>query len=243
MAKQRHLKNAPITEALIDFKVKLPSDFRIQGFESLILDRYPKRIEQRKYQTKLHIKKDEQLTQDTEYDIGGYFFKSEDEKNIVQFRKDGFSFSRLNPYTKWNDIFEEVRNLWDIYTSKASPELITRIATRYINRFDLALPIDVDDYLTSPPKIPENINGNIGGFLSRVVVNNPGLKYTSIIIQALEMSAIPDNVTVIFDIDVFKQHDFELDDDSLWPIFEQFRDEKNRIFFESITEKTAGLFE
>ena len=64
-----------------------------------------------------------------------------------------------------------------------------------------------------------------------------------IIMQALEMSTESDNATVILDVDVFKLHDFELDDPDLWPTFEQFRDEKNRIFFESITEDTARLFE
>ena len=107
MAGHRHLKNAPITEALIDFKVILPSDFRVQDFESLsdkLCDRYPKRLEQRKYKTELQLEKDKRITQNTDYDLGGYYFKSEDEKKIAQFRKDGFSFSQLSPYTRWDDV-------------------------------------------------------------------------------------------------------------------------------------------
>jgi len=44
MAKYRHLKNAPITEALIDLRVRLPSDFNIEILTSLkeeLGKRYP----------------------------------------------------------------------------------------------------------------------------------------------------------------------------------------------------------
>ena len=50
MAEVRHLNNAPITEAIIDFRVKLPSEFQVETFLELkntIGDRFPK-VEDRK---------------------------------------------------------------------------------------------------------------------------------------------------------------------------------------------------
>ena len=35
MAEVRHLNNAPITEAIIDFRVKLPSEFKVEAFLEL----------------------------------------------------------------------------------------------------------------------------------------------------------------------------------------------------------------
>ncbi len=39
--------------------------------------------------------------------IQGYFYKSDDGKNIARFRKDGFTFSRLKPYTDWESVLVE----------------------------------------------------------------------------------------------------------------------------------------
>ena len=35
MTEVRHLNNAPITEAIIDFRVKLPSEFKVEAFLEL----------------------------------------------------------------------------------------------------------------------------------------------------------------------------------------------------------------
>jgi uncharacterized protein (TIGR04255 family) len=59
-------------------------------------------------------------------------------------------------------------------------------------------------------------------------------------------SSVGSKVQLILDIDVFRESktaDWKASDHSVWSELEKMRAFKNQIFFESITEKTAELFE
>jgi len=246
MAKQRHLTNAPILEAIIDFRVKLPPAFNPEDFSSLsrdLSDRYPKNGPRRIFAGSFGMKKDKPFIQKPEIKgIQGYIFKSEDEKNIAQFRVDGFTFSRLNPYTEWESVFSEAKNLWEIYSSKSSPELISRIAVRYINRLDLPTKMkEFEEYLTAPPRVPESLPQKVSQFLNRIVIHEADIAAN--IIQVLVKSPKPDHIGVILDIDVYKGSKVGINESSVWSEFGRLREMKNRIFFGSITENTARLYE
>jgi len=246
MAKQRHLNNAPIIEAIIDLRVNLPPDFNAEDFSSISRDlsnRYPKNEPRRIFRGAFGIKEDKPFIEVPEVKgIQGYVYKSEDEKNIAQFRIDGFTFSRLNPYTEWESVFSEAKSLWEMYCSKSSPELISRIAVRYINRLDLPLTMkDFEEYLTAPPRVPEFLPQGISQFLTRIVIHEADI--TANIIQSLGKSPKPNHIGVILDIDVYKVGKPGFDESGVWSDFGRLREMKNRIFFESITEKTARLYE
>jgi len=247
MATQRRLENAPITEALVDIRVNLPSDFDIKEFLTLskdLSDRYPRHEERHLIAGSFGVEAGKPIVQAPEdKGIQGYIYKSGDGKNIAQFRIDGFTFSRLNPYSEWETVLSEAKRLWGLYSIKCLPELITRIAVRYINRLDLPLPIeDFADYLTAPPSVPDSLPQGVSQFLTRVVINDADI--TANIIQTMKSSPEADHIGVILDIDVFKlKEETGFEESSIWPEFEKLRDFKNRIFFESITEKTARLYE
>ncbi len=242
----RHLKNAPIIEALIDIRVSLPSVFDPKDFLSLskdISDKYTKSVPRQTFTATFGVEAGKPFTQATESKgIHGYICKSEDEKDVVQFRIDGFTFSRLNPYSEWETVLSEAKRLWGLYSIKCLPKLITRIAVRYINRLDLPLPIkDFADYLTAPPLVPDSLPQGVSQFLTRVVIHDADI--TANIIQTMKSTPKADHIGIILDIDVFKLKDTGFEESSIWPEFEKLRDLKNRIFFESITEKTARLYE
>jgi len=246
MARQRHLDNAPIVEAIIDLRVKSPSSFGVTDFLSLKEDlkkEYPIVEDRRLVEIggKIEGKQVEQTIIDK--GITGYFFKTSDSKNVVQFRIDGFTFSRLSPYSEWETVLSEAKRLWGLYSIKCLPELITRIAVRYINRLDLPLPIkDFADYLTAPPLVPDSLPQGVSQFLTRVVIHDADI--TANIIQTIKSTPKADHIGIILDIDVFKElKETGFEESSIWQEFEKLRDFKNRIFFESITEKTARLYE
>jgi len=170
MAKQRHLKNAPITEAIIDFRTKLPAIFNVKEFLSLketFCDRFPKIQERRFIKSGFKINKGVPVSEEPkEEGIHGYFFKPTDDKKVVQFRINGFTFSLLKPYTSWEDFRNEAKDLWKFFVNITSPENVTRIAVRYINHMDIPLPVtNFSEYLTAPPNVPENLPGGISSFL------------------------------------------------------------------------------
>lgn len=250
MAEERHLKNAPITEALIDLRIKPPLELTalkdtLPAIKKEIGDRYPEQKEQHEFKGGFGIKEGLPIVkQPRDLGIRGYLFKSRDKLQLVQFRRDGFTLNRLKPYTRWESVTTEAKDLWNIYCKNASPKLVSRIAVRYINHLNIPLPVtDFRDYLTAPPPVPESAPQVVRSFLTRVVVHDSEKQLDANITQAMERSIKPDFINIIIDIDAYKSGGFDIQTEEIWEILNQLRHLKNTIFFGSITEKTAKLFE
>jgi uncharacterized protein (TIGR04255 family) len=251
MARPAHLNNAPIEEAIIDFRVKLRPNFdigRLSSLKEALHDSYPNMEEVRgiHFALEMRAKQFQQALEDK--GLAGYFFRSADMKNVAQFRQDGFTFSRLRPYTEWETVFAEATRLWHLYVAEASPELVTRVATRYINRMKIPLPIDdFADYLSAAPVVPSSLPQAVSQFMSRVVICDEERYIYANITQALLGNAKPNHVTIVLDIDVYgtrEGHGWSIfEEKGMYATFEQLRELKNRVFFDSITEKTKRLFE
>ena len=239
----------PIVEAVIDFRAKLATDFKVEAFAALrerLAGEYPQFNEPPEYQVDQFIKVEggKPLLEGGVQDLGvrGHIFRSQDGKNIAQFRRDGFTFSRLKPYTSWEVVFAEASRLWELYIGIAKPTEVGRIATRYINRIPLPLGADFDDYLKSGPVIPPELPQYVGAFVSKVVIQEPATGIMANITHALEVEAGAESVGVILDIDVFHHKAFNAADGLLLANFPKLREMKNRIFFSSLTEKAIKLF-
>jgi uncharacterized protein (TIGR04255 family) len=246
MVEIRYLKNAPITEAIIDFRVQPLPHFDVRAFEKVtdrLAKEFPKREERKVWEGRIQVKPGISVSQSPKPEqVAGFAFKSADGLTIAQFRLDGFTFNRLKPYTRWEQLFPKAWELWSLYTEVGVADFIKRIAVRYINKLDLPAPVSsLEQYLTSPPRAPEGTRGRITSFLNRVVMNTEdGLAAN--ITQALEKSGDNGSV-VILDIDAYKRQDFEIRDDKVQEVLKALRTFKNEIFFNSLTEKTVRLFE
>jgi uncharacterized protein (TIGR04255 family) len=178
------------------------------------------------------------------HDLGldGFFFRSADAREVVQFRGDGFTFNRLTPYSSWDDIRPKAIRLFAMYLEVSRPLSVTRTATRYINR--LAFPNSrLSDYLTRQPSRAPGTDGTLLGFLDAVIVKESSGATVSFS-QRLERADGPDGVTaVVLDVDAFKEGRLDASTAAVEPALELLHDLKNRVFFGSITETAAGLFE
>lgn len=245
MIASRHLYNAPIHEAIIDIQVMLDEAVTIEELEksySEFSSGYPtKKIINHDTVGLLMGGSNPKTTVDRA--TIGYRFESEDGKNVVQFRTNGFTFSRLKRYETWEDMRDEAYRLWGYYAKVANPIMISRMATRFINALELPLPIkQYEDYLTAPPTIPSTLSLDISSFISRVVVPNDEIEATGIITLGME-SLQEEYAPVFLDIDVFIENDQNIDEKHCWECLEKLRVFKNKIFFESITEKTAEIYQ
>jgi hypothetical protein len=109
---QPHLPNAPITEALLDSRVGLPSGTRLKQLDAMhasIRDRYPKRRTRRRIEGTLESQGDDLRLTPSPAKEDGYLFSSADGKRIVQARLDGFTFNRLKPYDTWEALRDEAK--------------------------------------------------------------------------------------------------------------------------------------
>ncbi len=247
MAKYKHLTRAPIKEAVIDIRAQTSrsvSEASARRFQGKLGDRYPEFTPIRLFQGRIGL--DEGKPSQTVLDEGivGYSFKSSDGTQIAQFKNDGFTFSRLHPYTTWKEVISEAKDLWAYYIAEHGEDGVVRLAVRYINQLTIKLPIpDFREYLTTPPQVPSGAPNDVSSFVTRVVTYDAKEDIRAILAQSMETETIPGVASVILDNDVFKLVEFKSGQHQLWEVFESLARLKNQIFFGSITEKTVEMYE
>lgn len=244
MAKQRHYPNAPITEAIIDLMVELPSGVTVADLEKVQTgqeDAYPTKVNRNLVTGHMQFGKQISATASSEH--LGYLFKSADEKQIFQARIDGFTMSRLAPYERWETFRDEARRLWNAYREVVKPDRVVRVAVRYINRIDIPLPLrDFGDYLRSVPEVSPDLPQALTSYFMRLEIPLEDINSFCLLNEAIVKPATPEVVSVVLDIDVFRTTDLPRDDASLWEFVEELRHRKNSIFEACITNKARELF-
>lgn len=251
MARIRHLRNAPITEAIVDFRVSFHGDFcpdRLREAKERLAQRYPEALERKGLETRLEIATGQPKEPQTR-DLGflGIWLKTEDQKSVAQFRVDGFTFNRLRPYTRWEEILPEALRLWAIYVELTNPQSVTRVALRYINHMNLpslgGTLSDYSDYIVTGPRWPLSAHEVLSSFATRVVLGYPERQMKANVVQTLEIGVKTSAPSLLFDIDVYRSGDLEVSPTPLKEIFDELRQYKNEIFFGSLTERFVEAFE
>lgn len=245
MARPReHLRNAPIVEAVIDFRVLRDPGVSPNTFEGLtprIGQKYSKTESIHAFEARFEIDKGEvRDPAQRRSDLGR---KYQAETEVAQFRTNGFTFSKLHPYTTWGEVFGEALRLWQVYLELARPKQLSRIAVRYINSMTISGDRNVDDFLVAPPVPPKPIPHTVRDFLTRVHISDQEHGSAAIILQALERQIDPNIMSLLLDIDAYHEETLTPDDLRLPDLFQQLRDLKNKIFYASITERTAEMYE
>jgi len=237
---------APLTEALIDIQVKLPGNVSLVDLEKLqdhIRVEYPDKKTRRMWEGTFEMKNEKDPLQRTQFQVDGYLFTSADGKQVVQYRLDGLTFSRLRPYTRWEEVFAEARKLWGIYVTETKPLLVTRLAVRYINSIEIpSKTFNYDDYFTAAPRIPPPLPQDLASFFTRLVIPFPDREAIAIITETPLVKPDPINTVIILDIVVSKEVNLTPGDEKIYEILRILREIKNEVFFSSITEKTKELF-
>ena len=242
--------HSPVLEAIIDFQIDaLPEESLPKlkdcgtEFDSL----YPKTKTQ--YLGKISMKvSDTDVTSEQDRQLFGYSFHSSDENRCVQLRRDGFTFNLLKPdpmaeWPGWNVLRNEAQKVWDKYVMATSTVEIKRFAVRYINQ--IVIPegeIELLDYFTEPPRIPDGLPQHLNHYFSRIEVNNPDPNALVIITQAPAPNRYQSQPTFTLDIDVIRERRMPLDSFDLWRTLDSFRDLKNTVFEASLHPKAKTLF-
>lgn len=243
MPERAPYSKAPITEALVDIRVALPGEITVADLARVDIGEeigYSQR--RNRFAIEGQIAIGEQVGTATRQTHVGYDFLSGDERQIVQVRLDGFTFSRLAPYDRWETFRKEARRLWELYRAIVEPVSVTRVAVRYINRLDLPLPLeDFKDYLRTVPEVSSDLPQGLSGLLMQLAIPQEDLGAVLLLNEALLPSPDPDTVSILLDIDLFRELETSIDEEELWRILDQFRVRKNDVFEACITEQTREL--
>src|SRR6185312_13100788 len=172
----------------------------------------------------------------------GIKLTSTDKKYIVQFRKNGFTFSIMNHYDCWESFSKKAKKLWKLYLKTLEPTKVTRVAVRYINRIDIPiLKFNLEDYFETYPRVLKGNKGGLSGFFLQAHL--PQKEGGFIILnQTITDPPEPGYTSIILDIDAYDLKQFEPTKLELWERIELLRAQKNNIFENSITKKTREFF-
>lgn len=249
MARQRYLPHAPITEALIDIQVVPRAGLTFAELQESIstpeFGYYVKNpILEGTFGFMLKSDGTQPQTSAQAAQIG-LRLHSHDEKYVAQFRLSGCTLSRLSPYEEWPNLMREARRVWAVYAERLLPQRVTRVATRFINNLQLSMNHgeSYQKYLHKLVDVPDEAPQSVASFLQRFQLIDVGSDARVNLTLALDNTPPGARVPVILDIDAFRVTDLELPNQALWDILEELRVLKNRCFFGTITEVTAGLYE
>ncbi len=249
-ASPRKLNHPPIVEAVIDIDCVLPRDQDIAALESparaAFRDQYPKLRTVHLEEHVFEKQGDAEPEHSARREIHAYQLMHEDERQIVQVRKDGFSFNRLAPYMTLDDYLPEIRRTWQLFVGLASPVEIRAVKLRFINRILLPIVdgrIDLDRFFEKGPRLPDEEQLTFLGFLNQhvAVERDTGNQVTIILAtENLEDGLFP----IILDIEASRAASPDPGDwDSLLTIIQSLRDLKDRVFFNTLAEPCIGLFQ
>lgn len=168
----------------------------------------------------------------------GVIMRSADEKWVVQFRLDGFTVSRLQPYGTWGELKGKASALWAKYSVAAKPIKIVRLASRFINRVQLPIGESFEKTFLTNFVIGPTLPQSVAGYLLRVVIPFEEQQAVAIVTQSLEGNS----TDCILDLDAFSEQPQGFADSEMWERFDGLRDVKNRLFFGSFTEAALERF-
>jgi uncharacterized protein (TIGR04255 family) len=244
MARQRHLPHAPIREAVIDIAATTNSTFEaVQRLAERLEGRFSSRVDL--WQNSIGFSFDQHGHSSTTTARNRLGVRLDASPHVLQIRTNGLTFSRLAPYEDWAQISSQAKEWWTAYSDCLNVVEVTKVAVRYVNSMPIPQPYqDFGCYLTCPPKIPTALPQTVGGFLHQTTIVDGSVERLARVTQALEPSPNPTGpLTILLDIDVSQQKSFGAKDPAIWQVLDGLRDFKNNIFFEYITETTAGYFE
>lgn len=246
-----HLSKAPIIEALITVNIHPLSDElmpRVQEVAHSIRAEYPhsEPIAHIQFQFAVDARgggpPQQSATQDAAF---GLKLTSTDRRHLVVVRKDGFSFSRLPPYERWEGFRNEARRLWDLYRGLVGPIQILNFGLRYINRVSVPFGEPIQKYLRMYPEIPDNRDGSIRTITSslmRVESVIPMPEGRLVIQQATLPPQIEGFATLTLDFDLLFSSSPENANDYIWQTLEIARHIKNQLFVDSLTPNFLESF-
>lgn len=244
----RHYEHPPIVEALINIQVAYPSGLDEKLIEA-IENQFSPSFKHMHRIGGLNVTIGPTTPAMHAQTIVGVRFDSAENNRILQVRTEGFAYSHLTPYSRWETLRGEAEPLWQQFVETCRPERVSRLAVKFINRLVIpkreASDVKLNEYLKIRPEVPVEFP-TVTGFMTQVQLPQPelaGQQPLALVTVASQPPTSPDTEVAVLDIDVFEAVDWSCDDTRIWNEIEKMRVIKNRIFEAALEEKMKETFE
>lgn len=242
-----HLDRSPIVEAIFYFQARSNKEWLTDELKESIFSQLPD-------YPFVNIEKDlefgfSQSLVDSEMPVAtskkvmmGLRFKATEEPHFALFRPDGLTFSRLMPYSHWDNFVAEAMKLWQVYCVVAEPSEIQRIGVRFINQISIDSSNHLADILREAPSRVDSLPLKTFFYQSTLAVEDESLEIG--IIKTMSQDAGFGQAKPVFylDIDVYSTKPISKEQESLYSLLPKLRYYKNKVFFDLLTEAAIQSF-
>jgi uncharacterized protein (TIGR04255 family) len=236
-------KNAPITEAVLDIRTRL-TEPSLEKLSKIRDANYPNLFQTPNLMAFNFSVAEGEPSFKTSSEQLGFSYRSADEKNVFQVRKDGFSHNRLAPYMEWQSFSAEARRLWSIYREEADPVDIEMIGLNYINELYMPFGVSFENYFKTYIEVPPELPQVLMGFSFAYQVLLPANVGVLQVAQGYGPFKKPEHTTVILNIQTSRQINrkcADVTEAELWEMFEKLRIAKSEAFEACITDEVRAM--
>jgi uncharacterized protein (TIGR04255 family) len=243
-----HYDHAPITEAIIELSCTTAADVSLESLTSVVdHELYTLNRPAILMSGRIEVSPDG-IKGDTSGEQIGYVFRRSDGLRVIQSRLNGFAYSALAPYDKWETFSSEAFEHWQAYKGLARPSAISRIGVRFINRINIPKEsIEIKDYLRTAVDVSPYLPQVTDRYFLQVVVPLLNFDASATITSTVVAPESPESTSLILDIDTWRQLDISFDegdsegDERIRETLSDLRNAKNLVFEACITDATRGL--
>lgn len=188
--------------------------------------------------------------QQVKADLEALLFRSDDGRQLTQFRTGGYSFNRLAPYEGLDIYLPEIKRTWENYVAIASPVSLRKIGLRTINRISLPLDehgrLQLNDYLKTDPRLPQ-VEGralSFTGFINQHQLRDEASGQEATLVLASQGHK-EGSLILLLDIHASDPSAARIqpdDWDGINTVIQSLRLLKNGLFANTLTEKCLSQF-
>lgn len=246
----------PIMETVVDIDCDLPHARPLSKIETeataSLRESYPKaeKIFFKQVQFDMQAEDKTPFPHQIKEGSEALLFRSEDGRQLTQFRTAGYSFNRLAPYEGLDTYLPEIRRTWENYVAIAHPVSVRKIGLRTINRIHLPLDqhgrLNLGDYLKTDPRLPQ-VEGrklSFTGFMHQHQLRDEASGQEAILILASQGQK-EGRLNLLLDIHAFDRNTTKLNTNN-WAginsVIQSLRGLKNGLFANTLTEKCLNQF-
>jgi len=240
------LARAPIVEAVIHWRARAQKPLDPKTLEDALSERlsgYPVRepLQQVELMAMISDQEDSSVVHQKR-GWQGVRLKSDDDRYVAQFKRDGLVFSRTRGYDHWEPFVAAAKEAWQVYASIAQPVEIQRLGVRFINQIPAAKPESLGAVLREPPTCPSNLP--LKEFVYQSTFDVPGYPFGIRVIKVMQppMPDVQQSSGLFLDINVFSTKVLPNEAAAIDDALGQMRWLKNKVFFTLLTDDAIQSF-
>lgn len=172
--------------------------------------------------------------------INSYIYSTSDQKKKLIIEKESITFVDENHYLGWDEFKQEVLEYLHSLSEQLKDSLIIRTSIRFVNKFSFDSFSNSLEYFSKTISTESEVIYPLLKSAFRLEVQIPETDIIAIINHALEPKGL-NQLDYFFDIDTLDNRQFKFDMPLISSSLEAIRTVKNKIFFDTVKQKTIDL--